>query len=464
MMSLRNAKPLMPIDALDPTATPSPTFGITLRALLRRTLSKCRPKNSGPIVDEPGDGRDRSFLAAAMGSLAVVMAAVFVPACSDGAQLGTDSSGHSEETAVTSSSSTIHEVSPAPLTISTTTTAPSRTNQPAPGWQFIELPIEPLEGSTYVLGGERLLVWGGAVDRKPDVRNDGWLVSSAGDLTRVSAAPIEPRIEASGVWTGSEFIVFGGRQVDGSQSPPTFLDGAILNPETGSWTSIPPAPLEPGMRTSAAWTGSRLVIWIATPASDADAGQFAVYDRESGSWEVLPSPDITLADANVFATDQGLTVLGGPNMGSQMFTQEYLVAATFDFETEQWAAYEFAYTTQASAARIGAHAFLAVTAEGRVGEFDGAGWTERGTVPPSLLFPLKVTAGGGEIYILGDKTYRLVDREEVERILDYRSVASDFTGASIASDRGRLVALGPAVDEQGQHTGPMNLSIYNPPN
>lgn len=372
------------------------------------------------LAAEPPRPRGRGLLTA-IGSFAVVVAAILTAAWLVRSQSDIDQPGPLGGPDVLVSTTATSEAAPPPPGDPAATTAPAPTTQPTLGWQLIELPIEQLEGSTYVLGGEDLLVWGGSVDRQSDVRNDGWIVTLAGDLTPVTAAPIEPRVEASGVWTGSEFIVFGGRRIDGSQSPPTFLDGAVLNPETGSWTSIPPAPLEPGTRTAAAWTGSRLVIWVAAPASgaapEARAGQFAVYDPKGGGWEVLPAPDVTLADATLFATERRLTVIGGPNMGSQMFAQDYLVAAAFDFETERWTArYEFAYTLQASATRTGDGTFLAVTAEGQVGDFDGFRWTSRGSVLPSIAYPIKVTAGGGETYILSDETYRMVDGEQVETI------------------------------------------------
>jgi N-acetylneuraminic acid mutarotase len=59
-------------------------------------------------------------------------------------------------------------------------------------------------------------------------------------------------------WTGSRFVVFGGRSADGT----VLSDGGIYDPATDTWTPLSPvAAPAPRWHHSATWTGSELVFF-----------------------------------------------------------------------------------------------------------------------------------------------------------------------------------------------------------
>lgn len=81
---------------------------------------------------------------------------------------------------------------------------------------------------------------------------------------------------ATAVWTGTEVILFGGRDESGA-----FRDGVRYNPETLAVTPLPDAPQAFSGHT-AVWTGSLMIVF------GGDAGgvnaNCAIYDPEKDSW------------------------------------------------------------------------------------------------------------------------------------------------------------------------------------
>lgn len=67
------------------------------------------------------------------------------------------------------------------------------------------------------------------------------------------------------VWTGSQVAVWGGSLITAGRTDPgsfTWLtDGALLDPATGTWTTIPSGPPTAAGFAGSAWAGDRLVVW-----------------------------------------------------------------------------------------------------------------------------------------------------------------------------------------------------------
>lgn len=196
----------------------------------------------------------------------------------------------------------------------------------------------PLAGATALWAGDDLLVWGGVEPQAEDGAlwnpEDGWRdipappsppgagvgvawtgeelylagsaasVQSGGPLPLASydpvagwrelpAAPLEARAGAETHWTGGELLVFGGSNELSSDSP--FHDGALYDPEAGTWRTMTPAPLQRGLRgVVAAWTGRQLVIGATSEnvESEYDVEEWLSYDLESDAWTVLPAPPV----------------------------------------------------------------------------------------------------------------------------------------------------------------------------
>lgn len=145
---------------------------------------------------------------------------------------------------------------------------------PATGrWRTIaEGPIGPRVGIVTVWTGSRIFVWGGG--ERSDPASDGALYEPAAD----EWTPIEPGPlmlnQASGVWTGSEVIVFGSLLDNRNHAETDTSVGAAYYPTTDTWRTLPPSELSP-QAVSAVWAGERMMAW----------------DYETRSQEYDPSAD-----------------------------------------------------------------------------------------------------------------------------------------------------------------------------
>ena len=469
--------PVEILEHIDHAVRPSPSFEKALVDRVSSAMSSALPEADV----EPGHGglmhprggalasrrvEQRFGWIVALGTGALTIAAIAVPAW-----LGRGQPVLTAPPTATASTASVGSITQPPVN----ETVPSSAAMPATpptapalptGWNSREVPLDPLEGSTYLLGGSHFFVWGGQVDREPDIRNTGWLVDFQGEIVAVNPAPIEARSQAAGTWTGSGFVVFGGRPLDW-ETEPSFVDGAIFDPATGTWTTIPPAPVEPGPRASAAWTGSRLAVWVSSPDSSSDGesgGQVAIYDPTTETWDQLPAPPASLSDAKLFAGEDRLTLIGGPNMGSQVAIEGRLVATVYEPESATWTEpAEWEFTDHASVTQTEDGRFLAATDSGVIGEFDGSAWTQLGTFESSPAYPAMTASGGGETYVLGLETYRLGEAGQLTAIAPDRAIEWGYSGSIAVSDEGELLTLGRAADADGLFVGPVTLTIYDPP-
>lgn len=111
---------------------------------------------------------------------------------------------------------------------------------------------------------------------------------SPGSWRRLPTAPIEPRQGASTVWTGKEFIVWGGRVNSGYD---LLDDGAAYDPATGNWRPITPGPWTAG-DAPAVWASSDMAVWTGDDMVVAERTRVAAYNPTTDRWTDLPSlPD-----------------------------------------------------------------------------------------------------------------------------------------------------------------------------
>ena len=126
--------------------------------------------------------------------------------------------------------------------------------------------------------------------------------------------------DPSAVWTGQEFIIWGG-PVNGIASN----RGRRYHPATGAWTEISTTNAPAArMRHSAVWTGSRMVVWGGDAGGDPryPAVIYATggaYDPIADTWTTLPGApfDPVVGDAirrtghKAVWTAYGMVVVGG---------------------------------------------------------------------------------------------------------------------------------------------------------
>lgn len=106
------------------------------------------------------------------------------------------------------------------------------------------MPMAPAKRLAGAWTGDRLIIWGGYAtyngmeDDEDHVFDNGASFDPVTDTWELlPEAPISDRCDHSGTWTGTEFIVFGGRPLCASGVVP-LGDAAAYNPATNTWRLI----------------------------------------------------------------------------------------------------------------------------------------------------------------------------------------------------------------------------------
>ncbi|HEY5874683.1 MAG TPA: hypothetical protein VIT64_05255, partial [Ilumatobacteraceae bacterium] len=102
--------------------------------------------------------------------------------------------------------------------------------------------------------------------------------------------PVERRQRAASVWTGTEWVVWGG-----TTGELELADGAAYDPDTDTWRVIAEAPLS-ARRVRSVWTGSEMIVQAGSSGGDrvTGNGEFAhadgaAYDPATDTWRQLIS-------------------------------------------------------------------------------------------------------------------------------------------------------------------------------
>ena len=136
--------------------------------------------------------------------------------------------------------------------------------------------------------GKELLIWGGG--SRSHYLNDGAAYNPETKTWRTVSTRNAPsgRWAQATVWTGHETIVWGGRS---SFAMTAFKrDGGRYNPETDTWTPIPPTDALPASSQMAAvWTGQEMIVWGGVVDGGHISSSGARYNPSTGSWTPLPS-------------------------------------------------------------------------------------------------------------------------------------------------------------------------------
>lgn len=145
----------------------------------------------------------------------------------------------------------------------------------------------------------------------------------------------DPRMDATSVWTGGEFLVWGGQEVSqrtGSGFSVVFADEAT--PKTWNWME---ATDSPGARTghTAVWTGTEMIVW-GGQADTGILGDGGRYDPETHLWTPIPaddnSPTARYGHTAVW-TGSEMLILGGHDGSSELDDGH-----AYDPATEAWRA------------------------------------------------------------------------------------------------------------------------------
>jgi N-acetylneuraminic acid mutarotase len=196
---------------------------------------------------------------------------------------------------------------------------------------------------TAVWTGSEMIVWGGAGCPVGCSSNTGGRYNPSTDSWTATSTTNAPtaRFDHRAVWTGSEMIVWGGR--DGFDY---YATGGRYNPSTDSWTatSTTGAPAARAFH-AAVWTGSEMIVW-----SGYDGFNFlntgGRYSASTDSWTATSTTNAPTArfDHTAVWTGSEMIVWGGSNgIGSYLNT-----GGRYNPSTNSWVATS---TTNAPTAR-----------------------------------------------------------------------------------------------------------------
>jgi Sporulation and spore germination len=148
----------------------------------------------------------------------------------------------------------------------------------------------------------------------------------------IAPAPIAGRDGAAAVWTGRQLLVWGGHGRSGYQGLRPLRDGAAYDPAGDRWSPIPTAPAGvQGTSAAAAWTGSRMLVWLGNAPDGPAVG--ATYDPARRSWRrIAPSPIGARESFSTVWTGYELIVFGGSS-GDGLATP---VGAAYDPVSDRW--------------------------------------------------------------------------------------------------------------------------------
>ena len=189
---------------------------------------------------------------------------------------------------------------------------------PAPGWLPISTSGMPTARSAAasVWTGQEWIVWGGKVAGQLPVANGARLRPDLDSWTEI--LPIDAPTARSGhtaVWTGTQMIVWGGFGSEGA-----LATGGRYTPQPQGWTSVSTVGA-PSARSghAAVWTGSRMIVFGGRNSGGL-LGDGASYDPVADQWSALPSTGAPSprSGATAFWTGSALLVWGGDgeNAGS----------------------------------------------------------------------------------------------------------------------------------------------------
>lgn len=151
------------------------------------------------------------------------------------------------------------------------------------------------------------------------------------------------------VWTGTEFIIWGGKETGGGY---TNGSGGRYNPSTNSWTATSTTGVFAGRdQMTPIWTGSKMILYGGRDSSTALSGG-RIYDPSGDSWTTMATSGDpgTCAGYGAVWTGSVMVLFGGWNSGGASMNAGYKYNPT----TDTWTAIS---STGVPAAR---HYFTAV--------------------------------------------------------------------------------------------------------
>ncbi|MGO9876500.1 MAG: Kelch repeat-containing protein [Acidimicrobiia bacterium] len=246
---------------------------------------------------------------------------------------------------------------------STATTTPSTTASTEPGevtaaqlaggtWSVTPAaPIPGRSGASVVWTGHELLVWGGVSGKRGDeLHADGAAYNPSTGVWRVlSPSPLSARQGQAAVWTGHEFVIWGGYDDVRDGHLHATANGAAYSPSTNTWQMLPAAPLSPRVYALAVWTGSEVLLLGGRPANGtaslSNYADAATYDPATQRWQHVAPPETANNDPVSWAA--ALAIGGHRALAWSLWSKRRFISAqsstsggvdlfTYDADTNSW--------------------------------------------------------------------------------------------------------------------------------
>jgi hypothetical protein len=155
-----------------------------------------------------------------------------------------------------------------------------------------------------VWAGDRMIVWGGRAGASFHDTGGSYVPGAMSfTSTGTGTAVPSPRAYAAAVWTGAEMIVWGGSYGDGGGQQ--FLGtGGRYAPSGDRWVPTSTGTSVPSARDShtAVWTGSELIVWGGRDAASSLASGGRYCAAICSSPAPTGTPQLSVTDDNVTAT------------------------------------------------------------------------------------------------------------------------------------------------------------------
>jgi N-acetylneuraminic acid mutarotase len=190
--------------------------------------------------------------------------------------------------------------------------------------------------------GSELVIWGGhKTTNPPDSLKTGACYDPASDVWRtmnVTGAPAK-RGDHTMVWTGTEVLIWGGYDSDGSNY---LKSGGRYDPVNDSWSAMSEldAPAKRS-RHSAVWTGSEMIIWgggyLTSGLDWSHRGAFGSYDPDSNQWSngLTDGAPSARSDHSAIWTGTEMIIWGGWS-GNTFEEHRLQSGGSLDFATGTW--------------------------------------------------------------------------------------------------------------------------------
>lgn len=126
----------------------------------------------------------------------------------------------------------------------------------------------------------------------------------------MSSHPVMGRTFPIIIWTGSEYIVWGGEKPSEGEWHDT---GAAFNPSNGEWRYLAGSPLASRSEHVAVWTGTEMIVCCGRQVGTGVAA--AAYDPSTDTWRVTSAPPISPTFGQAVWTGTEMVVFGGVGPG-----------------------------------------------------------------------------------------------------------------------------------------------------